>query len=312
MITRNPRAHLTASVALLVLSLSVAACSTDATGKTADSTANTPKNATLSEDQLQRIHIVTIQPTSFRPLVEATGNVAFNGDKSTQVLSPVSGPATRVVANVGMKVTRGQPLAYVSSPDFASAVADYRKAQNAYRQAKRVADRDSALFKNDALARAELEQAQSDVAAAEADVESAVQSMHALGVEDSQIQAVKDGKTASIEAIIRSPIDGTDRREAHRRWPAPASRYDTDVHHRRPEHDVDHGERVRERSQGRHGRRNGRYHHGCQPHATARPCGLHRRAGRSGHEGGFGPRRCAERESRSPPRHVCPRPDQVG
>ncbi len=115
-------------------------------------------------------------------------------NKSTQVLSAVSGPATRVIGDVGMNVTKGQPLAYVTSPDFASAVADYRKAQTAYRQAKRVADRDSALFKNDALARADLEQAQSDVSAADADVESAVQSMRSLGVEDSQIDAIRDGK----------------------------------------------------------------------------------------------------------------------
>ena len=210
--TRISRRRPMARVAFLLVSVSVAACVKEdqaATRRADSTTAITPKNATLSEDQLQRIHIVTVQPVAFRPLVEATGNVAFNGDKSTQVLSPVSGPATRIVANVGMNVTRGQPLAYVSSPDFASAVADYRKAQNSYRQAKRVADRDSALFKNDALARAELEQAQSDLAAAEADVESAVQSMRALGVEDAQIQAVKDGKTASIEAIIRSPITGT-------------------------------------------------------------------------------------------------------
>jgi cobalt-zinc-cadmium efflux system membrane fusion protein len=33
--------------------------------------------------------------------------------------------------------------------------------------------------------------------------------MHALGVEESQIEAVRQGKTASIEAIVRSPIDGT-------------------------------------------------------------------------------------------------------
>jgi cobalt-zinc-cadmium efflux system membrane fusion protein len=210
--TRISRRRPMASIAFLLVSVSVAACvkEDEAATKRADSTsAVTPKNLKLSEAQLQRIHIVSVQEVSFRPQVEATGSVAFNGDKSTQVLSPVSGPATRVVGNVGISVTRGQPLAYVSSPDFASAVAAYRKAQNAYRQAKRVADRDSALFKNDALARAELEQAQSDVAAADADVESAVQSMRALGVEDSQIQAVKDGKTASIEAIIRSPIDGT-------------------------------------------------------------------------------------------------------
>jgi cobalt-zinc-cadmium efflux system membrane fusion protein len=168
-----------------------------------------PSNFTISAEQRQRIHLVAVQEASFRPVVEATGNVAFNGDKSTQVLSPVSGPATRVVVQPGMQVKRGQPLAYVSSPDFASAVADYRKAQTAYRNAKRIADRDSALFKNDALARGELEQAQADLAAAAADVDAAIESMRALGVDESQIEAVKDGKTSSIAAIVRAPIDGT-------------------------------------------------------------------------------------------------------
>jgi membrane fusion protein, heavy metal efflux system len=172
-------------------------------------TSETPQNVSLTADQRQRVHVVTVQPTSFRPVVEATGNVAFNGDRSTQVLSPVSGPATRVVVNPGTVVSRGQPLAYVSSPDFAAAVASYRKAQTSYRNAKRIADRDSALFKNDALARGDLEQAQADVAGAEADLEAAVQSMRSLGVEESQIEAVQQGRAAPIEAIIRAPIAGT-------------------------------------------------------------------------------------------------------
>ncbi|MEO7085522.1 MAG: efflux RND transporter periplasmic adaptor subunit [Gemmatimonadaceae bacterium] len=200
---------LRALAGIVGLTIYAAACSKPEM-TTADSTkAVTPGTFTITEEQKARIHIVMVQPTTFRPQVEATGTVAFNGNKSTQVLSPVSGPATRVIGDVGMNVTRGQPLAYVASPDFASAVADYRKAENAFRQAKRVADRDSALFKNDALARADLEQAQSDLSASEADVESAVQEMRSLGVEDSQIQAVKDGKSASIEAIIRAPIEGT-------------------------------------------------------------------------------------------------------
>jgi cobalt-zinc-cadmium efflux system membrane fusion protein len=212
MTTRNLRS--TAGVASLLLSALAIACAPDAESKGADASRasnadNTPKNVTLTENQLQKIHIVTIQSVTFRPLVEATGTVAFNGDKSTQVLSPVSGPATRVVGQPGMQVRRGEPLAYVSSPDFASAVANYRKAQTAFRNAKRIADRDSALFKNDALARGDLEQAQADLAAAEADVDAAVESMRALGVDDAQIQAVKDGKTSAIAAIVRAPIDGT-------------------------------------------------------------------------------------------------------
>ena len=171
--------------------------------------------------------------------------------QSTQVLSPVSGPATRVVAAPGMAVHKGDPLAFVSSPDFASAVADYRKAQTAYRNAKRIADRDSALFKNDALARGDLEQAQADVASAEADLDAAIQNMRALGVDESQIDAVRDGKTTAIEAIVRAPIDGTVVEKLIADGQLLQAGTTPVLHDRRSEHDVGHGERVRERFAGR-------------------------------------------------------------
>ena len=190
------------------------ACSSNASGKSADTTSSadatvTPRNFALTADQRARIHLVTVQTTSFYPTVDVTGNVSFNQDRSTQVLSPVSGPAVRVVGELGETVSRGTPLAYVTSPDFASAVGDYRKAQATYRNASIVAKRDSALFANDALARADLEQAQTGLASAEADVESSVQAMRSLGVEEQQIDAIRQGKATTIEAIIRSPIDGT-------------------------------------------------------------------------------------------------------
>src|SRR5512143_2748563 len=162
---------------LLLLPLAAFAACSSKPAKTADSSAakagSDSASLTLSASQRQRINVTTIEPESFRPVVEATGTVAFNGDQSTQVLSPVSGPVTRVLVNPGATVSKGAPLAYVSSPDFAAGVATYRKAQTAYRNAKRIADRDSLLFQNDAIARGDLEQAQADVAGAQADLEAA-------------------------------------------------------------------------------------------------------------------------------------------
>lgn len=168
-----------------------------------------PRNISVTADQRSRIRLVAVQTVTFHPVVEATGNVAFNGDHSTQVLSPVSGPAIRVIGEPGMVVRRGEPLAEVSSPDFAAAVATYRKAETAVRNARRIYVQDSALFKNDALARTELEQAQADLASADADLDAAIEGMRSLGVDDAQIQAVREGKTARIAAVVRAPIDGT-------------------------------------------------------------------------------------------------------
>ena len=202
----------TRALALLVPLAALASCSSpkgDAAEAVAKKGGAASAALTLTAEQRQRINVTTVQPEPFRPMVEATGTVAFNGDRSTQVLSPVSGPVTRVLVNPGVNVGKGTPLATVSSPDFAEGVATYRKAQTAYRNAKRIADRDSLLFRNDAIARGDLEQAQSDLAGAQADLEAAIQQMRALGVEESQIQAIRNGSAAPIEAIIKAPIAGT-------------------------------------------------------------------------------------------------------
>lgn len=196
---------------LLCLTSVVAACSRNDAVKAADSTGAAPQGAfSVTPEQRSRIHIVTMQSVPFNPTLVATGTVAFNGDRSTQVVSPISGPATRILADVGTPVVAGTPLATVSSPDFAAAVANYRKAQAAYEQARRIANQDAELFKNDALARRDLEQAQTDESNAAADRDAAIQQMRSLGVEESQIDAIRQNKpTEPLQAVIRAPIAGT-------------------------------------------------------------------------------------------------------
>jgi len=195
----------------LFLLLSLAACSSNGSARPADSANGRNGSFVLTEDQRAKIHLVTVQNTPFRPTLEATGTVAFNGDRSTPVLSPISGPAMQILVNPGAVVKKNEALATVSSPDFAAAVAAYRKSESAYRNAKRIADLDEQLFKNDALARRDLEQAQTDEAAAAADRDAAIQQMRALGVQESQIEAIRENKptTEPLQATIRAPIEGT-------------------------------------------------------------------------------------------------------
>jgi cobalt-zinc-cadmium efflux system membrane fusion protein len=143
-------------------------------------------------------------------MLEVTGTVAFNGDKSTQVLSPVSGPVSHIVTTLGATVTAGQTLATVASPDFAADVATYRKAESAVRNSARILKLDEQLFANDALARSELDQARSDNAAAEADRDAAMLALRALGLDEATVNAIRDGqRTAPVQGTIVAPIPGT-------------------------------------------------------------------------------------------------------
>lgn len=179
--------------------------------KAADtSAARTPSGFTITPAQRARIQVIQVALSVFRPVVSTTGTVAFNGDHSTQVLAPVSGPVSRILVPLGAQVARGSALATVSSPDFAAAVSAFRKAESSYRQLSRIATLDEQLFKTDAIARRDVEQAQTDAAAAGADRDASLQQLHALGVDAATIAAIQAGKSVGpVEAVIRAPISGT-------------------------------------------------------------------------------------------------------
>jgi cobalt-zinc-cadmium efflux system membrane fusion protein len=165
----------------------------------------------IAVDSAQRAHfkVEAVDSVTFAPEILTTGTVAFSADRSTQVIAPISGPVSQILVNPGDRVVPGQALARVSSADFAAAVASYRKADAAWRNAKRIADLDEQLFANDALARRELDQARTDLAGAVADKEAALIQLQTLGVDEQAIKAVEEGRSVPLSAAIRAPIGGT-------------------------------------------------------------------------------------------------------
>jgi cobalt-zinc-cadmium efflux system membrane fusion protein len=164
----------------------------------------------LTAAQQAKIDVQTIALSTFRPTLQTTGTIAFNGDHSTQILAPISGPVAQIRVQPGTYVSKGTPLATVASPDFADAVATYRKADAAAKNVQRIEQQDEQLFKADALARRDLEQAQTDVASAIADREAALEQIHALGVDSATINAIETNPNVhDVPAVIRAPISGT-------------------------------------------------------------------------------------------------------
>ena len=80
--------------------LALAACSKDAAPRATaggDTALAAPRDSSISARevsltpaQASRIHVATVTMQAYRPVVQTTGTVAFNGDRSTQVLAPVS------------------------------------------------------------------------------------------------------------------------------------------------------------------------------------------------------------------------------
>jgi cobalt-zinc-cadmium efflux system membrane fusion protein len=204
---RSARAGLPA--ACLSLLAFASACSPKPDAAAAAATGK-PTSFKVTDEQKAKLKIVTLAAENFAPTIEVTGTVAFNGDKSTQVLSAVSGPVSRILVSLGANVAEGEPLATVASPDFAADISTYRQAETAVRNTARILKLDEQLFAGDALARSDLDQARSDAATAEAARDAALLALTALGLPDSTIASVRDGKrVAPVQASIVATIPGT-------------------------------------------------------------------------------------------------------
>jgi cobalt-zinc-cadmium efflux system membrane fusion protein len=141
--------------------------------------------------------------------LEATAAVDFDNDQATSVLAPFSGPVSRLLVAQDDVVTRGQPLALVDSPDFASALSTYQKALATARTNRRLADLDKDLVQHNGVSEREYEQAQTDAVNAEADRDAALEGLTSLNVPPETIEAIRQGKpVAAPKGIIRSPVAG--------------------------------------------------------------------------------------------------------
>jgi cobalt-zinc-cadmium efflux system membrane fusion protein len=202
----------TAALAGAALSLALAAlaaCSPKPS-YTAQSASATPALVTLTAAQLQHIRLYTVAPAAFHKTVEASGIVDFDNDQATSVLSPISGPVSRLLVQPGQVVKAGDTLATVDSPDYAAALSGYAKALTTARTLRQLADADKDLAAHKGVSERESQQAQTDAANAEADRDAALQALVGLNIDPQAIKDVQAGRLAPrIEGKIRSPLAGT-------------------------------------------------------------------------------------------------------
>jgi len=139
---------------------------------------------TLPAEQLTHLQIYPVAKSSLEHTLRLPGAVAYNSFHTAPVISQVGGPVSRVMVVPGEHVRAGQPLLYVSSPDYSMLRAVYFKARDAFQLADRIYKRDQDLLAHKAIAQADLDQAESARAQAEADLQSSEQSLRVLGITD--------------------------------------------------------------------------------------------------------------------------------
>src|SRR4029079_12848507 len=174
-------------------------------------------------DQMHQLQIVKVGTFAFRAQTSAIGQIGYNEDASTIVLTPFSGRVTRLIAKPGDRVRSGDPLLEIDSPeplipqnDFIAAQAAKRKASSQYNLAqiveKRVRDLHegkAAPFKDLQQAEAQLPSAENDLRSADTTLEAARARLRIVGRTEAEILKLEQTGVLSRVTTITAPINGT-------------------------------------------------------------------------------------------------------
>jgi cobalt-zinc-cadmium efflux system membrane fusion protein len=159
----------------------------------------------------QQLKTLTIDPVALRQFVSeerTEGKIAVNGDRATSVYSPYSGRVTRVIANLGDEVAQGAPLATIDASEFTQAQNDLRTAMAQVKLARIAETRKHALFDVKGGSLADWQQAQADLASAEATLGATRSRLRILGYSDVQIDALATTEHFEPTTNIVAPIRG--------------------------------------------------------------------------------------------------------
>ena len=153
--------------------------------------------ALLSQQQIETLHIsmADVAERDVGGELIASGRIAFDDLRVAHVFSPVTGRVTAIKAQLGERVQKGAPLAVLSSPDLASALADVHKAEADLVAAQHELKRQQELFEAHAGAKRDLEIAEDNQLKARAELQRARQKTHLL-------------HSGGPDFVLRSPIAG--------------------------------------------------------------------------------------------------------
>jgi membrane fusion protein, heavy metal efflux system len=165
----------------------------------------TPQLFTIPEDQMSHVQVVTVEPAPLKRVLRLTGNVSYNGFKTTPVITQVGGPVSRILVVPGEHVRAGQTLLTVSSPDYSQMRAAYLKARDTFRVADKNYARAQDLYAHNAIAERDLLQAESDRNQAKADLDASTEALKILGIND---PTELEKMPSSPEIPLLSPFAG--------------------------------------------------------------------------------------------------------
>lgn len=162
-----------------------------------------PANRVILPLDASQLAFLKLETVSLAPLPASdpmNARLALAEDRTARIFPPLAGRILALKAAPGDTVIPGAPLAVIDAPDFGQAIADLRKAQADAALKKKSLARAQTLFEGETLARRDLEAAQADARAANAEADRARLRLANL--------AAPGGRIEGQRLVLRAPLGG--------------------------------------------------------------------------------------------------------
>lgn len=165
---------------------------------------------TLSPDAVSRagITVSAVTTNTAADGLRAPGVVEPNTYKQIVVTPLVGGRVTRVAAELGQQVTRGQTIAEIFSPELADAQTRYVTARAELEAHEQELARTEKLVTLGAASKQELERIHAEHVSRRAEVQSIASRLRLLGLSAKTIDSLGPGTAIDATTAVPAPIDG--------------------------------------------------------------------------------------------------------
>lgn len=171
--------------------------------------ADDPSIVTASPELLKRLTVSAVGEGEMAETLRVPARIEVDEQRVARIGAAVTGRLTRIHAELGQRVHRGEVLATLHSTELSSSQLSYLKALSQEGLQQRAVSRAKLLFESDVISAAELQKRESELLQAQAERQASHDQLKVLGMTESDINKLTETRSVHSLSSVTATLDGT-------------------------------------------------------------------------------------------------------
>ena len=203
------RATFLVSLSILCLSMMLVACKPSTNAPKEEKKAEDPNLVQLSAALQEKVQLVKVGQAEIREVLHIPGSIQVDEQRVARIGAPVTGRIAEIDAVLGQQVKQGQSLATLNSTELAQNQLVYIKALQQIDLQGKAVERARMLLDADVISKAEVQRRESELSAAQAELNAASNQLEVLGMSPQGIGKLTKSNQMHALSSVSARISGT-------------------------------------------------------------------------------------------------------